>query len=45
MNERQGFSAIQRRDGKSTISVTGDIDTAVTTTGAVVEQPHRRRRA
>jgi multidrug efflux pump subunit AcrB len=37
MNERQGFSAIQRRDGKSTISVTGDIDTAVTTTGAVVE--------
>lgn len=38
MRERQGFSAIQRRDGKSTISVTGDIDTAVTTTGAVVEQ-------
>jgi multidrug efflux pump subunit AcrB len=38
MTERQGFSAIQRRDGKSTISVTGDIDTAVTTTGAVVEQ-------
>tara|TARA_R110002051_G_scaffold274981_4_gene335732 strand:- start:22126 stop:25533 length:3408 start_codon:yes stop_codon:yes gene_type:complete len=36
--ERQGFSAIQRRDGKSTISVSGDIDTAVTTTGAVVEQ-------
>ncbi|WP_244447051.1 efflux RND transporter permease subunit, partial [Hoeflea sp. BAL378] len=38
MTERQGFSAIQRRDGQSTISVTGDIDTAVTTTGAVVEQ-------
>jgi multidrug efflux pump subunit AcrB len=38
MTERQGFSAIQRRDGKSTISVTGDIDTAVTTTGTVVEQ-------
>lgn len=38
MSERQGFSAIQRRDGKSTISVTGDIDTAVITTGAVVEQ-------
>jgi len=38
MTERQGFSAIQRRDGKSTISVTGDLDTAVTTTGAVVEQ-------
>ena len=38
MTERQGFSAIQRRDGRSTISVTGDIDTAVTTTGAVVEQ-------
>lgn len=38
MTDRQGFSAIQRRDGKSTISVTGDIDTAVTTTGAVVEQ-------
>ncbi|MDP2120984.1 MAG: efflux RND transporter permease subunit [Hoeflea sp.] len=38
MTERQGFSAIQRRDGKSTISVTGDIDTAVTTTGGVVEQ-------
>jgi len=37
MTERQGFSAIQRRDGKSTISVTGDIDTAVTTTGGVVE--------
>lgn len=38
MTERQGFSAIQRRDGKSTISVTGDIDTAVNTTGGVVEQ-------
>jgi multidrug efflux pump subunit AcrB len=38
MTERQGFSAIQRRDGRSTISVTGDIDTAVTTTGGVVEQ-------
>ncbi|MDP2733142.1 MAG: efflux RND transporter permease subunit, partial [Hoeflea sp.] len=38
MTDRQGFSAIQRRDGRSTISVTGDIDTAVTTTGAVVEQ-------
>ena len=25
-------------EGKSTISVTGDLDTAVTTTGAVVEQ-------
>ncbi|OCW56407.1 efflux RND transporter permease subunit [Hoeflea olei] len=36
MTERQGFSSIRRRDGQSTISVTGDIDPAVTTTGAVV---------
>ena len=35
LSERQGFASIQRRDGKSTISVTADLDTAVTTTDKV----------
>ena len=38
ITERQGFSAIQRRDGKSTISVTADIDSNVTTPGEVIER-------
>ncbi|MEO1745789.1 MAG: efflux RND transporter permease subunit [Pseudomonadota bacterium] len=37
LQERQGFSAIQRKDGRTTISVTGDIDNAVTTTDDVTE--------
>ncbi len=36
LTERQGFASIQRRDGRSTISVTGDLDSAVTTTDIVV---------
>ncbi len=35
--EAQGFSAIQRQDGKTTISVTGEVDIAVNTTDGVVE--------
>jgi len=38
LSERQGFSAIQRIDGKSTVSVTGDIDLDVTNPGAVLAQ-------
>ncbi|MEM9999549.1 MAG: efflux RND transporter permease subunit [Pseudomonadota bacterium] len=37
LDERQGFSAIQRSEGRTTISVTGDIDPEVTTTDEVVE--------
>ena len=36
--EAQGFSAIQRKDGKTTISVTGEVDTAINTTDGVTEQ-------
>ena len=36
--EQQGFSAIQRRDGKTTISVSGDIDAEVNTTDGATEQ-------
>jgi multidrug efflux pump subunit AcrB len=38
LRESQGFASIQRREGKTTISVTGDIDIAVNTTDGVVEQ-------
>jgi multidrug efflux pump subunit AcrB len=38
LHEQQGFSTIQRRDGKTTISVSGDIDPAVNTTDGVVER-------
>ncbi|MEM5500009.1 efflux RND transporter permease subunit [Ahrensia kielensis] len=38
LHEQQGFSTIQRRDGKTTISVSGDIDAAVNTTDGVVER-------
>lgn len=37
LDERQGFSAIQRSNGRTTISVTADINTEVTTTDEVVE--------
>jgi len=32
ITERQGFAAIERVDGKATVSVTADIDTKITTT-------------
>jgi multidrug efflux pump subunit AcrB len=32
ITERQGFAAIERIDGKATVSVTADIDTKITTT-------------
>lgn len=38
MREQQGFAAIQRQDGKTTISVSGEIDAAVNTTDGVVER-------
>ena len=38
LSEQQGFSAIQRQDGQTTISVTGEIDAAVNTTDGVVDQ-------
>lgn len=38
LSEQQGFSAIQRRNGNTTISVTGEIDAAINTTDGVVEQ-------
>lgn len=38
LSEQQGFSAIQRRDGKTTISVSGEIDAAVNTTDGVVDR-------
>ncbi len=38
LTERQGFAAIQRFDGKSTVSVTADADIAVTTPGDIIEQ-------
>ncbi|MEM1378741.1 MAG: efflux RND transporter permease subunit, partial [Pseudomonadota bacterium] len=37
LEERQGFSAITRSDGRTRISVSGDIDSEVTTTDDVVE--------
>ena len=38
LNERQGFSSIQRRDGKSTVSITADIDPALNTTDDVLDE-------
>lgn len=38
LQEQQGFAAIQRKNGKTTISVSGDIDSDVNTTDGVVEQ-------
>ena len=38
LTERQGFSAIQRRDGKSTVSITGDVDLALNTTDGVLDE-------
>ncbi len=38
LEEQQGFSTIQRRDGKTTISVSGDIDSEVNTTDGATEQ-------
>ena len=38
MREQQGFAAIQRQDGKTTISVSGEIDAALNTTDGVVER-------
>ena len=38
LSERQGFSAIQRIDGQSSVSVTGDVDLAVTNPGAVLAE-------
>ena len=37
VEERQGFSVIERVDGKTRISVTGDLDAAVNTTDGIVE--------
>ena len=38
LSERQGFAAIQRRDGRTTISVTADVDDKVTNANAILEQ-------
>ena len=38
LSERQGFSAIQRVDGNSSVSVTGDVDLDVTNPGAVLDE-------
>ncbi len=38
LREQQGFSAIQRSDGQTTISVTGEIDAEINTTDGAVEQ-------
>jgi multidrug efflux pump subunit AcrB len=38
LSEHQGFSAIQRVDGTSSVSVTGDVDLAVTNPGAVLAE-------
>lgn len=37
LSESQGFASIRRRDGKTTISVSGDIDDNVSTTDKVTE--------
>ena len=37
LEERQGFAAIERIDGKATVSVTADLDTDVTTTEQAIE--------
>ena len=38
LSERQGFSSIQRIDGSSSVSVTGDVDLTVTNPGAVLDE-------
>ncbi|MCY6382544.1 efflux RND transporter permease subunit [Hoeflea prorocentri] len=38
LDERQGFAYISRKDGKTKISVTGDIDNEVNTTDGVIEE-------
>jgi len=38
LGERQGFAAIQRTNGKSTVSVTADVDLGVTNPGEVLSQ-------
>lgn len=38
LSERQGFAAIRRLDGKTTVSVSGDLDTDVMTTEQAVVQ-------
>ncbi|MCF6329428.1 MAG: efflux RND transporter permease subunit, partial [Henriciella sp.] len=38
LTERQGFSAILRKDGKTSVSVTADLDSAVITTAQAIEQ-------
>ncbi len=38
LSESQGFAAIQRRDGKSTLAVSGDIDNTANTTDGVIEE-------
>lgn len=38
ITERQGFAAIERIDGKATVSVTGDIDTKVSTTEDAIKE-------
>ena len=38
LTERQGFAYISRKDGKTKISVTGDIDNEVNTTDGVTEE-------
>ncbi|MEM1287637.1 MAG: efflux RND transporter permease subunit [Pseudomonadota bacterium] len=35
LEERQGFSVIQRRDGRTTISVTADVDPEITNNGEI----------
>jgi multidrug efflux pump subunit AcrB len=38
VTETQGFAAIQRRNGKTTLSVSGDIDSDINTTDGVIEE-------
>jgi len=38
LTERQGFSAILRKDGKTSVSVTADLDSSVITTAEAIEQ-------
>ena len=37
LKDRQGFSSIQRFDGKTTVAVTGDVDSAVVTVQTLVD--------
>jgi len=38
LTEQQGFSSIQRQDGRTIVSITADLDTDVTTTEEAIEQ-------